>query len=111
MFCPRYAWRVQTGTQPPLSWRLRDSPRAAYSFGGAAHRPRTFQRVHPPAVRVPESFRGGCSFGGGKTEVFAALSRGVRLCGRNGGDSASAPSVAAETGRGARLSQSPQVTI
>jgi len=28
-----------------------------------AFAPRAFQRVYPRAVRFPESFRGGCSFG------------------------------------------------
>ena len=35
---------------------------AAYTFGGSCCSP--FQSVDRRAVRVPESFRGGCSFGG-----------------------------------------------
>ena len=35
----------------------------------------------PLAVRFPESFRGGCSFGGA---LFGALSREVLLSGRDG---------------------------
>ena len=78
---------MRNGTQPPLSWRLRDSPRvqfAAYSVGGADPLvPRTFQRVHPPAVRFPESFRGGCSFGGASLALsstgFACLAGCARL--------------------------------
>ena len=76
-----------------------EAPDRRYASSGVL---RTFQRVHPPAVRFPESFRGGCSFGGG---LFAALSRGVRLYGRTRGDSASARPVGAETGRGAPRSQ------
>src|SRR5712691_2841521 len=59
---------------PPLSWTLRDSPRpavsddpaAAYSFGVRASldgSPAAFQSALPPAVLLPVSFRGGCSFG------------------------------------------------
>ena len=59
---------------PPLSWTLRDSPppirlpdpAAVYSFGerpGATTWLAAFQSALPPAVLLPESFRGGCSFG------------------------------------------------
>jgi hypothetical protein len=34
----------------------------AYPFGETVNAA-FFPEIHPPAVRVPESFRGGCSFG------------------------------------------------
>ena len=61
---------------PPLSWTLRDSPWSvrtgdrfpAYSFGEQGKSipktwPAAFQSALSPAVLLPESFRGGCSFG------------------------------------------------
>jgi hypothetical protein len=61
---------------PPLSWTLRDSPgpvgtcdrSPAYSFGERGKsepksRPAAFQSALSPTVLLPESFRGGCSFG------------------------------------------------
>ena len=59
---------------PPLSLALRDSPdpaavsgrAAAYSFGvrpSLMGSSAAFQSALPPAVLLPESFRGGCSFG------------------------------------------------
>src|SRR5205823_10031808 len=57
----------------------RDSPpltlawgTAAYSFGerpGVCVRPAAFQSALPPAVLLPESFRGGCSFGAAAPDV------------------------------------------
>ena len=54
---------------PPLSWTLRDSPephpRAAGLTPSVSGRSSAaaFQSALPPAVLLPESFRGGCSFG------------------------------------------------
>gem|GEM_PF-6650667 len=51
--------------QPPLAschHDLRASPRRACTVGGTFRF--TFQSRLSPTVRVPESFRGGCSFGG-----------------------------------------------
>src|SRR6516162_8641119 len=62
---------------PPLSWTLRDSPdphptllRWGKGWGGgeltpsvSGRSPAAFQSALPPAVLLPESFRGGCSFG------------------------------------------------
>ena len=59
-------------TLPPLSWTLRDSPSATGEpwprltpsvSGGASTPAAAFQSALPPAVLLPESFRGGCSFG------------------------------------------------
>ena len=69
---------------PPLSSTLRDSPRppglsrrtdAAYSFGGRPEcPPAAFQSALAPAVLLPESFRGGCSFGAAAPEPSGAAS-------------------------------------
>ncbi len=56
---------------PPLSKDLRDFPRRryrrrGYSFGERARQaPAAFQIVDDRPVLLPESFRGGCSFGAG----------------------------------------------
>ena len=61
---------------PPLSRDLKDSPvlKPAYPFGEAALNAEAafFPESHPPAVHLPESFRGGCSFGSGSWPVSPA---------------------------------------
>ncbi len=56
-------------TRAPLSSDLRDFPplrqrlRRGYPFGGGRLREPSFQKFITHAVLLPESFRGGCSFG------------------------------------------------
>src|SRR5690348_10535532 len=56
--------RPANRTSAPLSSDLRDfTPSEAYPFGGDG-KPSRFPEAYPPdAVLLPESFRGGCSFG------------------------------------------------
>jgi len=42
-----------------------------------------FPESHPIAVRLPESFRGGCSFGAGATLRRAELSRNGQMASCN----------------------------
>src|SRR5262249_10202188 len=76
---------------PPLSWTLRDSPEPArtapapaYSVGErpASEEPAAaFQSALPPTVLLPESFRGGCSFGAA-TLAYAEARSLLRACDR-----------------------------
>jgi hypothetical protein len=94
---------------PPLSWTLRDSPRpgvshdpaAAYSFGVPASlkgSPAAFQSALPPTVLLPESFRGGCSFGAAPPDLTSGRDLS---CGRAYGG----PCVAPRDGAGQRLGE------
>src|SRR4051812_29070794 len=67
----------------PLSWDLRDFP-VTKNGGGLPlrwkpfHRPRFPEVHHPIAVLLPESFRGGCSFGPLLRQSFGGrLPRGI----------------------------------
>jgi len=65
---PRFARRAHNvRAQPPLSWRLRDLLlRRRYPPITQKRRVVALSSVFIPlAVRFPESFRGGCSFGAG----------------------------------------------
>src|SRR6202011_1620567 len=84
----RQSGRRSARTLPPLSWTLRDSPEPQVRprsgltpsvSGGSNHSAAAFQSALPPAVLLPESFRGGCSFGA----ADPCSSRGRDLsCGR-----------------------------
>src|SRR6516165_7266870 len=54
---------------PPLSWTLRDSPEPwpGLTPSVSGRSPAALQSALPPAVLLPESFRGGCSFGAAPT--------------------------------------------
>ena len=47
-----------------LPERLTRQKKLAFSFGETTEAV-CFPESHPPAIRLPESFRGGCSFGDG----------------------------------------------
>src|ERR1700743_3456894 len=65
--------RERRGTRAPLSQDLRDFPQSPffakrktardYPFGGGREGGIAFQKLITFAVLLPESFRGGCSFG------------------------------------------------
>src|SRR6516165_2470282 len=75
----RQSGRRSVRPLPPLSWTLRDSPdtptlpspreRGRVGWGTgltpsvSGRSPAAFQSALAPAVLLPESFRGGCSFG------------------------------------------------
>src|ERR1700739_2912798 len=65
----RQSGRRSVRPLPPLSWTLRDSPepRPGLTPSVSGRSPAALQSALPPAVLLPESFRGGCSFGAAPT--------------------------------------------
>jgi hypothetical protein len=74
----------------PLSWDLRDFPGGVPDYPFGEDRPTggpAFQKFIPFAVLLPESFRGGCSFGASQ----AGLSREGLCAGRDRAPSGGPP--------------------